>query len=309
MNYFNKYKKYKLKYLDLKWENLVDYKGSSDPKQKISLQSSRSPIECELINLVIADKGEDIFYLKRCKCDYTSYHTTWIPGCKVCKINKQILLKKNKSFKFKNSLGGYLEGLFNDSKLKYIGSFDSPSTKLIICNEPYDVPSTKNIDKYLENRDKYLCIPIKAYPGKWDVYFLDWFHHWNQRTFYNDWEGAALILLDNQSFDILDQLEWYKDIVYAHSAFGVFSYYQFADKSPLDPKKMVAKVDSHKKCAHLDDYLSCIHNSYQLNNFRDKYIFIQSGVTFIACEARVRPYIYGVDQTGIAVAILLHSLF
>lgn len=228
---------------------------------------------------------------------------------KACK-NKQNF--KQKPFKFKNSLGNYFDKLFDENKLQFIGNFNSPSNKLYVCNE-------WNHDPSIEIRDKYLCVPIKSYPGKWNVYFIDSLNHWNYRLAdrwdeYTSqperyWEGAALILHESANFDVLDELVWHKDVAYAYNVIGVYSYDQYGLKSSLDPK-MIARVDKCKKWTNINDgFLNYIHDSYDLNEFRDKYIFLPYGVTFQTPEDRARPYIYGLDKTNTAIAIFLHTLY
>lgn len=281
---------------------------SSQIKQKFSLpQKSNLPIECELINLAIADESDDMinYNLKNCddKCDYSKYHTKFVYARPDVTPNK--VTHKEKPFKFQNSLSTYLYGLHIKKKLRLVGSFYSSSDKIIVCNED---STTKNI-KY---RDNYVCVPINSYVGTYNVYFINWMHHWNQLTKNNDterkWEGAALLILNDKSFDDLDKLYWHKDIVYAHSSFIVSSYDQYMNKLSLDPK-MIKKIDSSKKWIDNDNYDSYINNTIAASNFKLKYVLLPNGVGFQAREGRPRPYLYGTDESGTAVAIFLHSLF
>src|SRR5437879_4639778 len=114
MSYYEKYIKYKTKYINLK-----NSKGGSNNN------NNKQPIECELINLAIFDYDkkfnklygeiEDQYHnkiLKGCIED-KQYWTKWVAPSSSSKPNKQTLLKTQKPFKFKNSLGKYLENLYN----------------------------------------------------------------------------------------------------------------------------------------------------------------------------------------------------
>ncbi len=279
MDYHYKYKKYKKKYLKL---------------TLIRIDNNFQGIKCELNHLsIFSNFNNDDYVVEKtggnCTNDnYDSYHAN-ATNCGCEKNTEQVLTNFQKPFKFKNSLGDYMNSLLIDNKLEFIGSFDAPSNQMFVCFANLDDESEMN-----------KCPPINTPMGKFNVYFLDYLDHWNiNHGSERKWEGAALIIHNNITLHDLDNLLWHKKILYANGVVNIFSVSEYGHTNKLN----------HPLINYDLPFSSAIFDLFSKTHYKNKYIMFDNGISFDLHENRPRPYIYGTSITGKVLAIFLHTLF
>ncbi|AUL78880.3 putative orfan [Tupanvirus soda lake] len=124
--YYQKYLKYKTKYIKLK--NNINEQSNIKNNSKVNTNNDFQGIKCELTHLAIwEDDGmSDPEFVKeitqnKCQGDYKSYFTKWVYGTSKAPENKQTVKKFQQSFKFRNSLGDFLRYMLKENKMKFLG--------------------------------------------------------------------------------------------------------------------------------------------------------------------------------------------
>jgi hypothetical protein len=205
-----------------------------------------------------------------------------------------------KKFNFKNSISDLFKHIGN--KIKHIGDFDIESGKIYVAS-PMEHTLKKPKLYPLNNAAK----------GKWCAYYIGYKDHWNKRPeglAQKSWEGCAIAIHEKVKFSDLDKLTWTATVAPVNNYLGIFDAKSFGNINYLSDKMIetVAKSEKANKWNSSKKWYGIILKWFYIKNFV-KHLLLPNGCIYETPEMRGRDYMYGKDDKGKIIVIIIPSLF